>query len=281
MIPSGMLGIFYALTSAASWGTGDFSGGYATRSRDQYQVLYLMTIPGIVILAVIAWGVGEPFPGAADILWASSAGLVGAFGLASLYRGLSIGSAAVVAPTAAVIGAGLPVAFSALSLGLPEGKKFLGFLLAMVGIWLTSRHEDGQEEAHRKGLNHAFIAGICFGAYFILVAQVRQDLIFGPLAFAKTASLIIAAVIILLRGDRLPVLPGSPATLMAGVFDAGGNVFFMLAREYTRLDVAAVLASMYPAVTVLLAGLILHEKASLSQLRGVFLCLVAIALISS
>jgi uncharacterized membrane protein len=242
MIPPGMQGLFYALLSAAAWGAGDFSGGYATRAQNQYRVLFLMTIPGIILLGLIALGTGERFPSVMDIFWASGAGVVGALGIAALYRGLSIGSSAVVAPTAAVIGAGVPVAFSALTLGLPEPQKMLGIFLAMSGIWLTSRHGDGHGAAGKAGLDHAVIAGLGFGAYFILVAQVRHELIFGPLVFAKTASLIVAAVIILAKGDRLPPLQGSPATFLAGVFDAGGNVFYMLARQYTRLDVAAVLA---------------------------------------
>jgi drug/metabolite transporter (DMT)-like permease len=276
-----MLGILFALASAVSWGTGDFSGGIATKSRNQFQVLFLMTIPGIFMLALIAYATGEPHPQGSDALWSVSAGLCGAIGIASLFRGLSLGNAAVVAPTAAVIGAGMPVAFSSLFIGLPGVLKMLGFLTAIAGIWCVSRPADGTPHLSSKGFSHAIIAGAGFGGYFILLAQVEQGMVFAPLAYSKLAALAVAVIVIFFRRERLPALTASPVALLAGVFDAGGNAFYMLARQHVRLDVAAVLASMYPAVTVLLASLISHEKVVRSQWAGVFLCLAAIALISA
>ncbi len=276
-----MLGILFALASAVSWGTGDFSGGFATKSHNQFQVLFLMTIPGIIVLTLIAYAVGEPFSQGSDALWAVSAGLLGAFGIASLYRGLSMGNAAVVAPTAAVIGAGLPVAFSTLFIGLPGIWKTLGFLTAIAGIWCVSRPVDGKPHLSSKGFIHALIAGACFGGYFILIAQVEQGMIFAPLVYAKIASLLVAVLVIFFKREKLPALTASPVAILAGVFDAGGNAFYMLARQHVRLDVAAVLASMYPAVTVLLASLVTRENVGRSQLAGVVLCLAAIALISA
>lgn len=276
-----MLGILFALASAASWGTGDFSGGIATKTRNQFQVLFLMTIPGIILLGLIAYAVEEPNPGGPDILWALSAGLFGAFGIASLFRGLSLGNAAVIAPTAAVIGAGLPVAFSSLFIGLPGALKMLGFLTAIAGIWCVSRPTDGTPHLSSKGFSHAIIAGAGFGGYFILLAQVEQGMVFAPLVYSKFAALAVAVLVIFFRRERLPALTASPVALLAGVFDAGGNAFYMLAGQHVRLDVAAVLASMYPAVTVLLASLISHEKVGRAQWAGVVLCLAAIALISA
>lgn len=276
-----ILGIIFALASAATWGVGDFSGGVATRTRNQFQVVFLMTIPGVIILALIAIAIGEPMPRAEDMLWASAAGLCGALGIASLYRGLALGNAAIVAPTAAAIGAGLPVAFSTLSIGLPGISKMLGFLLALAGIWLVSQPSDGSPRTRDDGLPHAIIAGAGFGGYFILLAQIEQGLVFGPLTFAKSASLILTVIILFFRRDRIPALAGSSIAILAGVFDAGGNVFYMLARQYTRLDIAAVLASMYPSITVMLASLILKEQVGRSQWKGVVLCLIAIALISA
>lgn len=276
-----VLGIIFALVSAASWGTGDFSGGVATKTKNQYQVLFLMTIPGIIILALIAYALGEPVPPLKDALWASGAGLWGALGIASLYRGLSLGNAALVAPAAAVIGAALPAVFSSFSVGLPELHTILGFFIAVVGIWFVSRPDGDHGHASHQGFLHAVIAGTSFGGYFILVGQVEQGLIFAPLVFAKGASLFIAILILLSRKERFPGLLGSPIAILAGVFDAGGNAFYMLAKQYVRLDTAAVLASMYPAVTVLLASLISHEEVGRSQWKGVVLCLIAIALISA
>jgi drug/metabolite transporter (DMT)-like permease len=279
MIPTEILGTVLALLSAAAWGTGDFSGGVAVKGADHFRVVFVMTLPGILILALLALALHEPFPPAADLLWAVGAGACGAFGIAALYRGLSIGSAAVVAPTAAVLGAGLPMAFGSVFLGLPGRARMLGFLLAMVGIWLVSRPGKGHGDGYDRGLLHALIAGTSFGGYFIMMGQVEQGLVFGPLTCAKIAALTITALTLFFRREGIPSPLGNPMALLAGVFDAGGNAFYMLARQYTRLDVAAVLSSMYPIVTVILASLILRQNAGPSQWCGVMLCLAAIALI--
>lgn len=89
MIPSSILGIVFALASAVSWGTGDFGGGVATRTKNQFQVLFLASLPGIVILGLMALVTGEPLPSWRDILWAFSGGLSGALGIAYFYQGLS------------------------------------------------------------------------------------------------------------------------------------------------------------------------------------------------
>ncbi|MBN2299536.1 MAG: DMT family transporter [Deltaproteobacteria bacterium] len=274
-----VIGVIFALTSAVVWGTGDFSGGVATRIQNQFQVLFLMTVPGIVVLVIIAAVIGEPFPSPEDSLWALCAGTSGAFGVAALYKGLAGGNAATVAPTAAVIGAGIPVIFSFFFLGIPGISHILGFITAVFGIWFVSRPVRGHEQKNSQGLIMAILAGIGFGGFFTLIAQVEQGLVFSPLVLAKTAALILALVLIFFRHDSLPSLRSNPIAIIAGFFDAGGNVFFLLAKQFTRLDVAAVLASMYPSVTVVLACMILKEKVSVSQWGGVFLCVIAIALI--
>jgi len=274
-----ILGVLCALLSAVVWGTGDFSGGIATRSKNEYQVLFLASIPGIAVLAVFALLFKEVTPSAKDALWSFSAGLSGAFGITALYKGLSLGNAAAVAPIAAVIGAGLPVVFSFLELGLPGSVQILGFIMAIMGIWLVSRPPGGQRHANRQELILAMIAGVGFGGFFILIVQVDKGLVFLPLVISKIAAIILAVSTLLFRRETLPSLRGNPIALVTGLFDAGGNIFFMLAKQYTRLDVAAVLASMYPAITVILAWMILKERVCTSQWQGVTLCIIAIALI--
>lgn len=274
-----ILGVLCALLSAVIWGTGDFTGGIATRSKNQYQVLFLASIPGIAVLAVFAVAFNEGIPSVNDALWAFSAGLSGALGIASLYKGLSLGNAASVAPIAAVIGAGLPVVFSLFEFGLPGLVQILGFIMAIMGIWLVSRPPGGQRHATKQELLLAMIAGIGFGCFFTLIAQVDKRLVFLPLVISKIAAIILAVTALFFRRESLPSMKGNSIALVTGLFDAGGNIFFMLAKQYTRLDVAAVLASMYPAITVILAWLIMREKVCASQWQGVVLCIIAIALI--
>ena len=275
-----ILGITYALLSAAIWGSGDFSGGLAARKIYPFQVLVLTSGIGVVILLICGLIWGETLPAWSDIQWAALAGLAGAFGIAALYRALSMGCAATAAPTSAVITAIVPVLFAMLTIGLPGWQQLLGFGLALVGIWLVARAPDGNTDANRKGMLLALLAGLGFGSFFVLIAQVSLGKLFYPLVAARTVSLSVALVMTALGRQRLPNLVKNPVALLSGLLDTGGNVFYLLATQNTRLDVAAVLSSLYPAATVLLSILILKERVSGWQWLGVAACLAAVALIA-
>ena len=221
----------------------------------------------------------EALPPASSLAWAAAAGVAGAGGIAALYRGLAIGSAAIVAPTAAVITAALPVIFNALTAGLPHPAQLAGFLAAAAGIWLVAR-TGGASPASNHGLRLAIVSGIGFGGFLILIAQVHSEFVFLPLAMTRTMTLVAALALLLVRGVAVPALTANPVALVAGVLDAGGNVLFLFARQHTRLDIAAVLSSFYPVATVVLARVILHERVSATQWLGAAVCLVAVALIT-
>ncbi len=280
MITSNLVGVALALGSAIAWGSGDFSGGLATRRNDQFQVLALAALSGVGILLVFAGVMGERLPEIGDSLWALAAGAAGALGIASLYRGLAIGQAAFVAPTAAVIGAVVPVIFGILTEGVPGATQLIGFSAALVGIWLVTRSAAGSVKGWRPATAPAVLAGVFFGGFFILIAQVEGGLVFAPLIIARGAALTVALLFTWMRGVQLPAMRGNPTALVAGILDAGGNVFYLLANQYTRLDVAAVLASLYPATTVILSNTMLHQEVSRRQWLGVVICLGAVTLIA-
>lgn len=279
VISTQLLGAIFALTSAMIWGSGDFSGGLATRRSHQVQVLALASLSGLVALAALALVRQEAFPGLVGVGWSALAGVAGALGIASLYHGLSVGNAALVAPTAGVVGALVPVLFGAMVSGLPGTNQQLGFGLGLVGIWLVTQTPVVPGMPIRQGLGSAILAGIGFGGFFVLIAQVENGLFFTPLVIAKLMALLLALGLLAVRGLAFPSLRANPLGLLAGVLDAGGNVFYLIAREYTRLDVAAVLSSMYPAATVLLAGVLLQEQINRLQWLGVVVCICAVALI--
>jgi len=280
MLASNLIGIFSAVASAVSWGSGDFSGGQATRKSHQYQVLILAASSGIVFLAISAFIWGEGMPPGRTIFWAGLAGLAGALGMAALYRALSMGNTASVAPTSAITCAALPVIFGLITQGLPDTSQLAGFAVAFLGIWLVSRSANAREKHFREGMTLAFLSGIGFGCFFIFIAMVEKGQVFIPVLIARSVTLIVA--LIMLRVRRLP-LPGpgsNPFALLAGLLDTGGNIFYLLATQFTRLDIAALLSSFYPAMTVILANVILKESLSKTQLAGIFLCLAALALMS-
>jgi drug/metabolite transporter (DMT)-like permease len=278
-MPGNLLGIFFALTSAAVWGSGDFSGGQATRKSHQYQVLMLAAISGIVVLFLSALVRGEGLPSGRSFFWGAMAGAAGALGMAALYKALSLGNIASVAPTSAITCALLPVLFGMLTVGLPKPAQLTGFALSFFGIWLLSKSPKAGDSTIRKGLLLAFLSGIGFGGFFIFIAMVEKEQVFTPVLVARTVTLIIAFILLRLNHIPRPGILSNPLALLAGVLDTGGNIFYLLATHFTRLDIAALLSSFYPAATVLLAGIILKEKVSRTQWAGMALCFLALVLI--
>jgi drug/metabolite transporter (DMT)-like permease len=125
----------------------------------------------------------------------------------------------------------------------------------------------------------AFLSGIGFGGFFIFIALVEKGQIFVPVLVARTVTMGIA--LFMLRVNHLPTpgLTSNPLAILAGVLDTGGNIFYLLATQFTRLDIAALLSSFYPAGTVILASIILKEKVSATQWAGMIVCLLALTLI--
>ncbi len=275
MLPAG---IFLALVSAAVWGSGDFAGGIAARRSHHVQVLALSAVAGLLLLGIMAL-LSETLPSASDLRWAALAGLASAIGIASLYRGLAIGDTAVVASVAAVVTAVMPVIFAAFTIGPPGSTQLLGFALAVGGIWLVTR-APGKGEASTTGLKLALLAGTGFGGFLILIGQIESDLVFAPLAMARSVTAATAIVLMVIFRIPLPSPSSNGVALLAGTLDAGGNVFYVLARQHTRLDVAAVLSSLYPIATVVLARLISNERVRPMQWVGAGVCLAAVALIA-
>lgn len=281
LIPANLLGILFALTSAFVWGGGDFSGGYAARRSSQYHVLALAAFSGLAVLIGAAILFRESFPSLRGMLLAMLAGVSGSVGMAALYRALSRERAASIAPTTAVIGAAIPVVYSAFAEGLPAPQKLAGFGLAFVGIWLVSSTGSSDDGAvSRGGFLLACLAGLGFGGFFTFLGLVDRGKILTPLIVARSFTLLTGLVLVWLNRLPMPSLRSNPPALLAGLLDAGGNLFYILARQYTRLDIAAVLSSLYAASTVLLATLIYRESVSRRQGLGVLICLAAIVLIT-
>jgi drug/metabolite transporter (DMT)-like permease len=279
MVPVNILGITLALISAAVWGGGDFAGGFASRRSSPFYVLALAALSGLLILliATVLWR--ETLPSARGILMAALGGIAGALGIAAFYRALSFGHFSIVAPTTGVISAVLPVLIGITIQGLPAVSKLIGFGLALAGIWLVSSASGSESRISSRELVLAVLAGVGFGGFLTFLGLVDPGKIFTPLIISRSMTLCVGLLLIKLNRMPFPALTSNPMALLAGVLDAGGNLFYILARQFTRLDIAAVLSSLYPASTVILAGIILKERMSFRQGVGVAACLAAILLI--
>lgn len=271
--------VLFGLAASLFWGSGDFCGGLASRRLNASTVVTSAYAFGFVLLIGLALIWREPFPALSDILWGGVAGLAGVIGLIAFYSALSIGRMGIIAPTAAILTAGLPVLFSVFTEGLPAPVQLGGFALALLAIALISRPERAQ--GRPVGLGLAVLAGCGFGCFFILISRVSHNAIFWPLAAARLTSVLFLLLLALFRKQSImPKKMVIHLVLLAGGLDAIGNAFFVLATHSGRLDIAAVLSSLYPAATVLLAALVLRERVTRVQGIGILLALVAIPLIS-
>ncbi|MCA9980091.1 MAG: DMT family transporter [Anaerolineales bacterium] len=270
------------LSSALSWGTGDFLGGFASKKQPVITVMLVSQLAGAVMLLGLALLLREPWPLGRDLALGGVAGVAGMAALATFYKGLSVGRMGVVAPLAAVTTAVLPVLTAFVTLGWPAMWQLVGFGLALVAVWLLSGGGRRSLTAvTRAELAFALLAGLGFGIFFVLIGATSPGAVFWPLVAARSASLLTLTTIALTRGGWVrPRGRDFFLLVLAGLFDAGGNAFYALAVEYGRLDIAAVLASLYPASTVLLARIFLNERLNRLQWVGVGLALVALVFIA-
>ena len=277
-MPGALTGAGLSLAAAGAWGGGDVCGGLCARYQHPVVVVAGVALSGSVLLLALALLRGEGMPGATDIGWSVAAGVCGAAGLAALYRALAIGHAAVVAPAASVVGALVPVGYGLVLAKAPAALQVIGFALALAGIVLVTRTGGG---AHtRYGLGTAAAAGIALGSFLVLMAQVDRAGVFAPLLLARLVML--AAALAAMGWLRAAVRgrSGLALALAAGMLDTAGNVLYLLATHYTRIDVAGVLVSLYPVFTVILSRALLGQPVRAVQWAGVALCAVAVALIA-
>jgi drug/metabolite transporter (DMT)-like permease len=231
-------------------------------------------------MLLLVWITGEHVPPLSSFGWGVIAGITDAFGVAALYKGLSTGRMGVVAPVASVITAVLPVLFGIGIEGMPGRIQLLGFALAVVSIWLITR-PDGELDS-RRGLGLALLAGLMFSLLLISGKEAGRHAVLWPLVSARAASTVLMfSIVAFSPRDGRPLKPVLVPIVLSGVLDSLANAMFIAATRHGRLDVAAVLSSLYPASTVILARVLLKEKISRTQAVGIVGALAAVAVISA
>ena len=270
----------YGLLAAVTWGAGDFFGGIATKKTTAYTVVTIAHSFSLICLILLALLLHENVPPLIDWVWGGIAGLGGGFGLMLLYNALAKGKMAIAAPVSALVAASLPVVFSVFFLGLPGILILLGFLLALISIWLLS--SDGKFLFSFSELQLPLAAGIAFGIFFLCLHQASSVSIIYPIIAVRIISIISVSIYtISIRQRIIPSKDSYLPILLSGLLDTIGNGAFALASQYGRVDVAAVLGSLYPGATVLLAWLFLRETINRRQGIGIVLALLSIILITS
>jgi drug/metabolite transporter (DMT)-like permease len=216
-----------------------------------------------------------------DLFAGAGAGLFGLAGLAFLYTGLARGRAAVVAPSAAVIGAAIPVVGGVIAGDGPPPIGWIGVAVAVPAIYLVSTVEEmGRRSA---GLWFGLAAGLFFGGYFVVLSMPSPASGLWPLLASRVLSVMVLSVLSMVGSRGWLAAPSGAvawAIAGAGLFDMVGNIGYLLAARQGSLVVVAVVASLYPAVTVLMSRLRYDERLSKRQLTGVMLGVTAVALLS-
>jgi len=280
-----LLSILFGLASALSWGAGDFTGGLAARKVGAYRSVFYGEVVGITFLFIVISLTGEQMPGTRTMIFAALAGVLGSVGLMMLYHAMAIGMMSIAAPVSALLAAALPVVVGLFTEGLPDALTILGFAFALIAVWMISQSGDGMKDilSHLSDLKLPLLAGIGFGFYFILMHQATGDggAVIWPMVFSRTGGILLLAVYLLVtRADWKIDTSALPIISANGILDLGGNFFFILAGQAGRLDVAAVLSSLFPGATVMLAWVFLKERLNRNQWIGVACALIAIVLMT-
>jgi uncharacterized membrane protein len=273
--------IMFGLLSAITYGAADFTGGITSRRANSYAVVIWADILAMPIIATAAWLVGDSFPSMRGVWFSLACGLFGGVGILLLYRSFAEGKMSIAAPVSALMAGILPVLVGAFTQGLPSMLVITGMAVALAAIWLVAREEGSALQFNWENVRLPLIAGVLFGMFFVLMHEVSSESILWPIFLLRLSA--VAILVLIASTIRQPMNPPFRQwyfLLMISVFDVAGNMFFILANRVGRLDVAAVLASLYPGATVLLAWVFLKEHISRSQWTGVLLAMVAIALIA-
>jgi drug/metabolite transporter (DMT)-like permease len=278
-----VLGPLLALAASLSWGIGDFLAGRVSRRVPLLTVLVVSQAAGLGSIALVVLARGEGPPAARYLGYAALAGLAGAVGLAALYRGLAVGSMSVVAPisaTAAVI----PVVAGVVTGERPSGLQAAGIVAAIAGVVLASR-EPGAGRAGggvATGVGLALVAALAFGLLLVALGAASEgDALWATLAMRATSFSALAVTAVVVRASVSPGRADLPVLLVVGLLDTAGNALFAVASTESLLSVAAVLAQVYPVVTVILARVVLGERIARPQQVGVVSALAGVALITA
>lgn len=285
----------FALCAAALWGGGDFSGGMGVKSagggvRAALRVVLLSHVTSFAVLVAIALLRGDAFPQGALLAWGITAGVAGGLSLTAFYIALSRGAMGASAAVSGLLAAAIPAAVAMGHDGSPGVRPLFGFAVAGLSIWLIAAGPaSDQSSGGRETAVLAMLAGVGFGIYFVALKMAGPAGVVWPMATARIGSLCTCSVMAVAmriwrrdgNGARVALNRRAVGwTMGTALLDTSGNLLFIAATRAGRLDVAAVLASLYPASTILLAALALGERPSRRQALGMATAVVAVVLIA-
>lgn len=275
------MGVLLAVCAAFSYGISDFVAGLSSRRASPYAVAAYGQVGALVVGVLCAAALLPPthLTGTA-MAWGAASGVGNGLGTLFLYRGLGSGRMSVVAPLSAVTAAGLPV-LAGLAWGeRPPALAVVGIALALPAIGLISRTRS-EHAADRRGVADGLLAGAGFGLLFIGLGRVPAGAGFWPLVAGQVVALLTVLVAALVAGAALGARGRAlGGALVAGAIGAASTALYMLAAQRTLLSIVAVVTSLYPALTVLAAMVVLRERVGRGQAVGLAAAAAAVMLIA-
>jgi drug/metabolite transporter (DMT)-like permease len=268
-----------AIGGALFYGLADFSGGYASKRLPSWGVMAWSQTLGVSALVLGLVLLPAEAVTRSDILWGALAGVGGAVGLGLLYRALAEGTMAVVSPVAAATSAAIPVGVDLATGGELSTLAAIGIAVALAAI-VTVARERSHTKLSPRLLMMAIASGAGFALFFIAISQTAEASGFWPLVGARAVTIPLGFVVHRLL--ERPVRPrgvGLRWVAGAGLLDMGANLLVAAALQRGPLGIVSVLTSLYPAVTAVIALVVLRERLSRTQLMGVGLAMVAVVLL--
>jgi drug/metabolite transporter (DMT)-like permease len=293
------MGILLGLATALSWGSADLFARFATRRIGTFRTMLYMQMCGFCLVTLAMPGLGgwgHLFDGSGWQPWAWGilAGVLNTFSTLALYRSFEIGKLSIVGPISACYPV-LTMLLSALTGERLTALRLGGLALTIVGVIVVARGEQAPTDANtideqmqpakkRLGVNWAIFSAVCFGVMFWLLGlRVVPLLGSAPSVWViRLTSALTTALVMLFAGQSraLPLRRDMPLLLGVGMLDTCAYVFNNYGMAHEQTSVVSVLASLYGAVTVGLAALLLRERVTASQWLGIVAIFVGIILIS-
>lgn len=274
----------YSLIAVFIWGAADFAGGYGSRRADAFVLTAFSHLCAFALMFAIALGTHAEFISQPSIVWALMAGASGGFSLAIFYRALAAGQMGLTAPIAALVGAAIPTLVDIALEGAPSRWSIAGIVTAIVAIWLITRPEPSDEEklpGRPAGVGMAALAGVGFAGFYLCIRQATGSPAWIA-AISRIGSFTATAIAVVATRARLRLdRPRLALGMLAGFFDISASALFIIASQRGRMDEAVVITSLYPAVTVLLARLVLKEHFSRWKFIGMLAALAAVPMIAA
>jgi drug/metabolite transporter (DMT)-like permease len=284
--------VVFALATSLLWGSSDFGGGILTRRLPAMTVVVVSQTAAAVVLGALVLATGGWSEAGARLWFAVAAGIAGPAALLCFYRALALGPMGVVSPLATV-GVAVPVGLGLLLGERPALPQYAGILVALVGIALTGGPQSGGAPVQRRAIGLALVAAFGFGIVMAFVAQasVNDTGLLLALFVQRACNVAVGgAALAASRRRGTPVLPAGGMPVLrrsllplafVGLADVAANGSFALSARHGPITVAAVLASLYPVVTALVARGVLKERLRGVQAAGAGLALAGSVLLAA